>query len=149
MINGVGMAFNRLLRRRISEEQLLEYISKWLSKPPVPKHLQTHFDTLTGDGQTFAGMWREGFLKLVSEICSEPSWTQQKRCVLRHIVREIEWIALFEEVKSDDDVFVWKNFVENVDGFVQIDEPEKYFYPMLFQRYIYSTSTYVVLGLIG
>ena len=150
MFNNIAIFFRKMLRQPMPIELLVEFSSQWLAAPPIPKEVQNHYHTAaTDDGTTLLAIWREEFVKNLKEIAGEPAWTLQKKLLLRHLVRESDWVAIFESVNKNDSISSWGDFVAGVDMFESIEDKERYYYARLQQRYLLALPTIGALGVIG
>jgi hypothetical protein len=137
-----------LLHRRFAYDELRQDADHFFVRPPLPPDLRDSLAKLRGkSGDSLLDFWRRLFDEDVRMVCEAPTWQAQRAALLRAILRETTWRALWVAAKECRHTQSWAHLVENDPIIGKSEEAVRD--GQLFQRYLLAVTTIACLTSIG
>lgn len=137
-----------LFKTPLTSRDALGLLANLIASPPLPKEMYEAAAGLVGkNGTSLLDFWRSGFKDQLTEITSERTWALQRSRLLRSVLVETGWRALFTSAKEQKHVEAWAHLVDSNNYFSSF--PKSSWSSILAQRHlmaILSGACFLHLG---
>ena len=112
------MLLKRLLRREMTEADLLRGVEGLIANPPWPPEMRSALtEAKNSDGRTFIEQWRGEIKTLIASIAAEKTWGLQRQSLIGFRVAAMSWLALHAIVKNEPRTALWFSLVNGCGEF--------------------------------